>query len=100
MSKPITPDEIGSQLVKSIPPEIFEIFNNAIAVNWSGNSSRFTQSSVVADISIRMGCDTQNVYDNGWLNVEEAYRGVGWKVVYDRPGYNESYGAFWIFSKK
>ena len=42
----------------------------------------------------------QTVFDNGWLDVEEAHRAAGWRVEYDKPAYNESYDAFFVFSKR
>lgn len=33
-----------------------------------------------------------------WLNFEGAYRRAGWKVEFDKPGYNESYPATFKFT--
>jgi hypothetical protein len=40
------------------------------------------------------------VYAKGWLNFEAIYEEAGWKVVYDKPGYNETYDANFTFTKK
>ncbi len=32
--------------------------------------------------------------------MERCFRDAGWKVEYDKPGYNESYDAFFRFSMK
>lgn len=100
MTTPISPDEIGKQQIKSIPPEVFEVFNRLIALDWSGISATVTQEEAVAAIIEKMEVSRNKVFDSGWLNIEEAYRDVGWKVVYDKPGYNESYGANWKFTRK
>lgn len=44
--------------------------------------------------------DRQEIFDNCWLDVEDIFEEVGWKVVYDKPGYNESYPANFEFTKK
>ena len=40
------------------------------------------------------------IFSNHWLDVEDIYRKQGWKVVYDSPGYDESYDAYYEFRKK
>jgi hypothetical protein len=40
------------------------------------------------------------IFHRGWLDVEDAYRAEGWTVVYDKPGYNESYAASFTFSAR
>jgi len=39
------------------------------------------------------------IINNGWLNIEEAYRAADWEVEYDKPAYNETYRAHFIFKK-
>lgn len=41
----------------------------------------------------------QDVYNNNWLDFESLYRRAGWKVEYDRPGFNETYDPYWTFTK-
>jgi len=43
--------------------------------------------------------DRNKIFEMGWLDVEDAYRAQGWNVVYDRPGYCESYEASFIFTR-
>ena len=31
------------------------------------------------------------ICEEGWLDVEDVYRKAGWEVIYDAPGYNESF---------
>lgn len=42
----------------------------------------------------------QEIFDNGWLDIETVYEDSGWSVEYDKPGYNESYEASWTFKPK
>ena len=54
----------------------------------------------VAKLIVQKGLKRQDIFDNHWLDVEDLYRKNGWKVDYDKPGYNESYNAYFVFSAK
>ena len=97
----ISPNEVVAQKQKNIPEIVFEAFNELIAENFTGSSAIVKQDDVIGLILSKSGfLSRQEVFDKGWLNVEEVYEEVGWDVVYDKPGYNETYKAFWIFTKK
>ena len=97
---PIGPDDIGDVQIAMLPPFVFEAFNIAIAANYRNGCSNVMQSDVV-DMLVKHAPreSRQHVLDSGWMEVEAAYRKVGWKVDYDKPGYNESYGANFTFTK-
>lgn len=99
MSGPLKPEEIGAAKKAAFPAAVFDAFNAEIAANFSGGSARVKQDDVVARL-VEGGMDRAEVFAKGYLNVEETYRDEGWKVEYDKPGYNESYGAFFIFRRK
>ena len=65
-----------------------------------GGYATIKQNEIVARLANTMDVSEETVFDKGWLEVEDFYRNVGWKVVYDKPVYNESYGAFFNFSPK
>ena len=99
--KPISPSEVVGKKKESIPPEVLEAFNELIAEGWNGHYSTVYQKDVVARILNKKDIsDEKSIAKRGWLDVEDIYREAGWKVEYDRPAYNESYAAFFIFSKK
>jgi hypothetical protein len=98
-TKPITPQEVTLLKASSIPDAIFEAFNELIAENFNGHSSSFTEKKVVTRI-VQKGISSKTAYDNNWLDVEPLYRKAGWKVEYDKPGFNESYEATFSFSRK
>lgn len=95
--KPISPDEV----VYDIPEFVIEAVNKLIAKNFRGNSFTIKQKDIVKEI-----CDnntdvtSQQIYDNKWMNFEDIYREAGWKVSYDKPGFNESYDATFEFKPK
>lgn len=98
MTKPISPDEVGQVQRDNIPPEVFEVVNKLIATKWSGSSATIKQEEILEALA-EFGIWRDYAFDRGYLNFEEAYRAQGWKVEYDKPGYNESYGAFFVFKR-
>lgn len=96
MVKPISPDQVGNG--SHIPDEVFEVVNKLLQANWTGSSATIKQKEVLDVLEAHYARDT--AFDKGWLNFEGAYRAQGWKVVYDKPGYTEFYGAYWKFTRK
>lgn len=105
MPGPITPKEAANKKKAYIPEPVFEAFNQLIVKNLSGNCAIVSQSQVVSVLCTRVNPITKKVFspdeifENGYLNVEELYSEAGWRVEYDKPGYNEDYGAFFKFSR-
>ena len=100
MSKAISPDQVAQQKSKQFPDAVFDAFNELIAKNFSSGSATVRQDEVTQLICAKLGITSQAAFDAGYLNVEEVYKEAGWKVSYDRPGYNESYPATFAFSIK
>lgn len=103
-SGPISPKEID-QIKSAIPEEVFDAFNELIAANWTGRSATFKQDDVVPVALKKLKQRLPNMtrakmFENHWLDVESAYRTKGWRVNYDKPGFNESYPATFTFEKK
>jgi len=99
MSGPIRPEDIPSEKVQSFPESVFEAFNELIVANIVDGRAMFTQENVI-ELMQKRGLDRREIFDNGWLNVEEVYREAGWTVAYDKPGYNETYSATFTFRKE
>lgn len=97
--KPIKPSEVAAKKEEAIPDGVLEEWNNAIATNWSGTEAIVKQNDIVRAIVHRMGVKRHEVFDRRWLDIEPIYRQAGWTVVYDKPGYNETYEAFFLFKK-
>ena len=97
--KPITPKEVIKEKADSRPPEVFEVFNELIVRYWNGHESRFSQELVLELLTAKLDCDNDKIISNHWLDIEDAYRKAGWEVVYDSPGYNETFPASFCFTK-
>ena len=102
MVEPINPKDVVAEKQKTLPDQVVEAFNELIAENWRSRSSIVKQKDAVRRIKLKMGLEALNdaLWDDNWLNIEEVYRKVGWKVFYDKPAYNETYEPTFEFSKE
>ncbi len=99
MNKAISPEEVINLKADHIPDEVFDAWNSIIAQNWNGHRSFFKLKELVDTIKIATGKTThEEIKKEGWLDLEPIYRAKGWKVEY-QPGYNETYDAFFEFTK-
>lgn len=96
--RPITPEEVVNNKSKVFPAAVFEAFNDMITQKFSGNQATFKQKDVVA-LMKEKGLEQRQIFDQGFLDVEDVYRKAGWTVEYDKPGYNESYPATFTFKR-
>jgi hypothetical protein len=94
--EPLRPEEVAER--HCIPDEVIEVFNEMIVEGYSGTSAHIIQDDVVKRLTDR-GMDVHDIFTKRWLDVEETYRQAGWDVEYDKPAYNESYRAFFIFRR-
>jgi hypothetical protein len=95
----ISPSEAEELQIRHIPPEVFETFNRFIAQKFFNGRARVLQKDIVNAL-VGRGLNRHQIYDEHWLDVEDAYRKKGWDVVYDKPAYNETYEASFEFKAK
>lgn len=107
--KPISPKALieARKKPKFFPPEIIEAFNELITKNFNGGEARVLQKEIQALALSKMvkngrNASSKDIYDNGWMDVEPLFRASGWRVEYDKPGYNDAppYDAFFVFTPK
>lgn len=104
--KPITPQEASAKFVDLLPDFVIEAFNELISERiGTGRRCKILQDETIDRIlkkAEETGVDLgrQTIFDRHYLDIEKAYESAGWKVSYDKPGYNESYEAFFEFSHK
>lgn len=92
---PITPKLVAKKKADQIPSEVFDAFDALIIQNYCDGKAIVLQKVVVEQVKKSLPD-----FKPHWLNVEAAYESVGWKVEYDRPGFNETYGAKFTFTAK
>jgi hypothetical protein len=98
MPGPIKPSEVDKRRV--IPEAVFEAFNLLIVQKWDGHQAVIRQDEVIPHIMKMFGISRDEVFSRNYLDVELAYRKEGWSVTYDKPGFNETGQATFIFRKK
>jgi len=98
---PIKPDEVVEKKLNTLPDFVISSFNELIATNWNGKQSIVYQPVVLLLIKQKMKlANNFQEFNYNWLDVEPIYRKEGWKVSYDKPGYNENYSAYFVFEKE
>jgi len=97
--KPITPGGVVRAKQRKIPDEVIEVFNALIAEDYEDGEAVVRQDEAVKRIAERMKIPRQEIFDRKLLDVEEIYWRAGWKVDYDKPGFNETYEATFTFAK-
>jgi hypothetical protein len=95
--RPIKPSEVAKGKIATFPDAVFEAFNELISVGFTNGSVTIKQDEVVK-LMEEKGLNHLDIFDNGWLNVEEAYEAEGWEVEYDQPGFRENYPATFKFT--
>jgi hypothetical protein len=99
MPGPIRPSDVDGLHTASIPEAVFEVFNRLIAKAWVGQRAVVTQSEAADAIAAALEIPRAEVFERHLLDIEDAYRKAGWYVEYDKPGYNETYAAKFIFEE-
>ena len=100
---PISPKEAQERhLGSEIPGEVYAVFNRILSERFA-HSITIKQKEVVQKVidEMRIGeqdVTAQYIFDHHWLDIGPAYEKLGWLVMYYKPGYNESWEAYWIFS--
>ena len=94
---PITPEQARTE--HYIPDEITQIVNDLLAERAGSGTITIKQNEIV-ERAEALGLNRRTIYDNRWLDFEDRYRSAGWKVDYDKPGFNEDYDAYFEFSAR
>lgn len=99
MRRPISPEEaleVKVELV--IPEEVYIAVNGLIAQNLHRDRATVLQKDIVEKL-VQSGMNKNEIFARKWLDVEDSYREAGWDVMYDKPGYCETYDAYFEFKK-
>lgn len=105
--KPFTPDEALGAKADVIPTFVIEAVNLLLAKKFNGGQCTIKQNEII-EVSIERwmlrneppaNLTREMFFANHWLNIEGLYRQHGWKVKYDKPAYNETYDAFFVFER-
>ena len=101
-TSPISPNEVQSIKNIQIPNAMIEAANHLIVKNWNGTYANFKTKDLKEEYLSRTEfreIAEKEIYEYNYLDIENLFREVGWKVDFDRPGFNESYDSNFTFSK-
>lgn len=103
--EPIKPYQAKQRKIALIPDFVIEAFNELITHNLSQGLATVKQKDALVLIQAKATlagnpCTSEQIYENRWFDVEPLFRKAGWKVMYDKPAYNENYDAFYQFTEK
>lgn len=94
--KPLSKEEVKK--AKTIPDIIIKTVNELLIKNYSNGKAIIMQSEIVDIVSADPnGISRTDIFNNNYLDFEDVYRAIGWKVTYDEPVYYESYEPYFIF---
>jgi hypothetical protein len=96
MTQPIKPSDVAAQRRTIIPEGVIKVFNHLIAENYAGGESMVKQEAVI-ECLVRGGFNRSQIFDKGWLNVEELFRASGWEVEYHKSDYTDTYDSYFVF---
>jgi hypothetical protein len=101
VTKPIKPSEAAVLKRASIPDRVIAIVNSHIAKNFDDSGRAVVkQDDIVASIRADDTLDSTRIFEDNWLDFEPLFREAGWAVVYDKPGYNENYRPYFVFTER
>jgi hypothetical protein len=97
---PVRPDDLACKRPRSLPGEVVEAFNEAIASEWDGRKARVSVRDVVRRIGIKTGASDEEVFMMRWLDVEATFAAAGWDVGYGQPYFERAAdGDFFEFAR-
>lgn len=107
MIRPFSPDQALANKKEAIPPFVIEAVNTLLTKKFNGVSCSITQKEVIelaeqialTNKTMPDWASPQSFFDEHWLDFEPIFREVGWKVEYDKPGWDETYEPFWKFER-
>lgn len=100
--KPISPNEIMSNLDKIIPPVVITAINNLLKKKFRGSKTKIEQNEIISEIiSLDNAITRDEIFDNKWLDFEEIYSKNGWDVKYNKINfYDDSPRSYFLFEPK
>lgn len=98
MIEAISPHEVAKAKQQALPDEVMRCWNDLIAIKFSSGQSYIPQEDIVNALMIAMDCKRTVIFQNNWLDIEAIYQAKGWKVKYDKPGFNEGGSASFTFT--
>lgn len=99
--KPLTPSEAVAGKEYQIHPGMIEAVNSILVEKYTAGRCNIPQKDILERfLAAYPDVTAKEVFDKHWMDIENVYEKYGWKVVYDKPGYNESGEPVFRFTPK
>lgn len=106
--KPFSPEDALESKIASIPQQVIQAVNEFLALRYNPDDGSviIKQDEIIQRVIELMNVTSAKnitssvIFDNHWMDFEPLFRQAGWKVEYDKPGYSETYQAFFSFTRK
>lgn len=99
--KPLSPSQVSRKAQVSIPDYVIDAINILLIKEYrNGSIITLQQKDILKEIQkVYPKVNINEVFERGWMDFEPSFRKAGWKVSYDKPGFNESGEPIYNFSK-
>lgn len=98
--KPLSPKQVQEAQQAIIPDAVITAVNEILTREGASERITFTQDTLIARVlELDPSLTRQQLFAGHMLDFEPLFRKAGWKVTYDKPGYCESYDAYFEFSR-
>jgi hypothetical protein len=88
--KPVSPEELRKSATGH--PTVIQAINELLTESGQTNDITLLQKDILARIvKLDKKLTSKHVFDKHLLDIEDVYRAQGWKVEYDKPGWNETH---------
>ena len=98
--KPLSPADILKEKREFFNETVLEVVNDFLRKKITSSGTAFILQCEVVTALVERGLDSKLIFAENLLDFEPAFEAVSWRVVYDRPGYNEDYEPSWTFTPK
>ncbi len=100
---PLKASEVVAAKRRQFPEYVIDAFNTLILQRIAKGTATFTQDEAIALIlhkaeqAVVKPPTRQEIFDLGYLNVEEVYYMEGWDVRYDSPDRDQAFTPYFTF---
>ena len=98
-----SPKDAADQAAKvsHVPQSVIDVVNGLLSTNYRTGTIILSQDDIIAAVLVtHPNMDREDIFKQRWLDFELVYAANGWDVKYDRPAYNESGSARFLFTPR
>lgn len=98
--KPLSPEEVEQQTATNIPDAVIMAVNTLLKKYFRNGHATIPQDEILSEVRrIDSKLKADFLCDNHYLDFEPLFQRAGWKVSYDKPGWNETGEAYFKFER-